>query len=141
MTEVNIDTDFGSLSGDPRRVPPPLNRKGTKIHAKFDLYARPEDVVATRTFGFVQAHERRCDATQETFDRTWAERERIRSFQGGKVVTRVSASPEPKDEHVLERVLHERESRRRIQSDESGRRVLPKEIGAYYRPPLPAYCV
>jgi hypothetical protein len=52
---------------------------------------------------------------------------------GGK---RKAERTEPKDEHVLERVLHERESRRRIQPDESG-----KEIGAYYRPPLPAYCV
>jgi hypothetical protein len=149
MTEprADLDLDFSfdptdSGTEGPSSLHSPHNQ--SKLNAKFDAHARPGEIIATHTFGFCRAHDRRCDAAQAMFDRTWAERERIRAFQDAKVVTHFDPGPKPKDAHVLERVLHERESERRHSSDRrrfviDRRAPLPKE--QFTRDPWPVYYV
>jgi hypothetical protein len=143
--EVEHDFDFITRDPsvhDPHPPPePPGRRIRSKMNAKFGPNVPPEEIIAAHTFGFFQAHERRCDAVQATFDRAWAAAERTRVFQAGKVVTHFDPGPRKKDEHILERILRQRQEERpgSRRGSIDRRRPLPKEpVG---RRPMSIYFV
>jgi hypothetical protein len=117
----------------------------SRLNAKFDETCSPEEVMSAHCHGYFTAHSTRVGSTQSTFDKQWSDEERIRPFHYGKLNSALDPVKRPKDNHVLEQVLKNREEGRRSyrsrgQLSKLGQVIartesLPKEERAFERGP------
>jgi hypothetical protein len=142
-----FDFDPESTETPRRIIRKPGRFEGSKIHAKFSEDTSPDDVMEIHCYGFHAAHARRRRRVQATFDKQWADEVRARPFVIQKVGSNLDPVRKPKDQHVLERVLHEREEEKmadrclvELPPKPLDRRLpLPREEKAFERFPRPVY--
>jgi hypothetical protein len=125
----------------------------SKINVKCDAECDPEEILGMHSFGFFVAHAKRRAMVQLNFDKQWNDDVRLRPRKYGKVKNKLDPVKRPKDGHILERVLHERDEERysvraSLQSSDSKdaavtvikRQPLPRESDAFLKSPrYPVY--
>jgi hypothetical protein len=112
-----------------------------------DETVSPEQVMALHNQGFLLAHARRVEAVQNAFDKQWTDTDRTRAMRYPRVPNHLVPLARPRDGHLLERILQEREAERLADpSADAQRRAaalrrdpLPLEDCAFARPPPRIY--